>query len=272
MGAAWAWVAAEVVAASGDGEPPVPWHRAQEAAAKAAAFAAQGRLPALAADGAASLPIDATFFDLHLDFDPATRILTGDVALEARVGASARASILLDFDDDMVVDSVRVDGAPATFSHLGDDLTVQLGRTYAAGEPFRVEVSYAGTPGPSSALHFDTRLGQPLIWTLSEPYGARTWWPCQDTPADKADSAHVDLTVPSALTAVGNGWLDGTSTAGGKTTFRWRERRPITPYLISIAAHPYTMLATSYTPLAGGSMPVTRPELRGRVPGTGGRA
>src|SRR6185503_1725736 len=86
---------------------------------------------------------------------------------------------------------------------------------------------------------------------------AHTWWPCQETPADKADSLHADFTVPSNLTAVGNGALEGTIAGPGTTTFQWRERHPITPYLVSIAAFPYVALSTTYTPLAGGSMPVT---------------
>lgn len=244
--------------------PAIPWHRAQEAAAKAAALAARygasGPWPhveVLEAPLAVSLPIDATFYDLRLDLDPVTRVVRGDVAIEARVGSASLAAVLLDFDSTLHVDSLRVDGAPATFTHSTDDLTVQLGRTYVPGEPVRIEVLYAGTPSTSGSLHFDTRNGQPVIWTLSEPYGSRTWWPCQDTPADKADSVHVDLTVPANLLAVSNGTLADTINTGGWTTWQWRERYPITPYLVSVAAHPYTPLATTYVPLAGGAMPVT---------------
>jgi hypothetical protein len=245
-------------------QPAIPWHRAQEAAAKAAALASRWgtsdpwtRADALGAPLTASLPIDATFYDLRLDLDPAARVVRGDVAIEARMGGAALSSVLLDFDATLHVDSLRVDGAPASFTHATDDLTVQLGRAYAPGEPLRIEVFYAGTPSASASLHFDTRSGQPMIWTLSEPYGSRTWWPCQDTPADKADSLHADLRVPANLIAVGNGTLADTVQAGGWTTWQWRERYPITPYLVSVAAHPYTALATTYVPLAGGAMPVT---------------
>ena len=46
------------------------------------------------------------------------------------------------------------------------------------------------------------RLDNPAIWTLSEPYGAKDWWPVKDTPADKADSADFWITVSTSLTAV----------------------------------------------------------------------
>lgn len=233
----------------------VPEHRLQEARAKAAA-AAQ-RAAVVQAQAQVTLPIDVTFYALKLDLDPPTRTLRGDVVIEARMGPAAAASVRLDLDAAMVVDSVRVGGTPAGFQHAAGDLIVNLGSTLAPGQPFAVRVFYRGVPDAASALHFDTRSGQPLVWTLSEPFGARTWWPCQDTPADKADSLDIDLSVPSTLTAVSNGTLAGTTTQGGRKTYRWRERYPITPYLVSIAAHPYTAQSTTYTPLAGGTMPVT---------------
>ena len=41
--------------------------------------------------------------------------------------------------------------------------------------------------------------GRPVAWTLSEPYGARAWWPGKDHPSDKPDSARVTVTVPEGL-------------------------------------------------------------------------
>jgi aminopeptidase N len=233
----------------------VPEHRLQESRAKAALAAKW--YASLESQAQTTLPIDVTFYALKLDLDPPTRTVRGDVRIEARIGPVALSSVVLDLDVPMHVDSVRVGGAAAGFQHTSDDLIVNLGSNHPPGQPVVVQVYYAGVPDAASALHFDTRNGQPLVWTLSEPFGARTWWPCQDTPADKADSLDVDLTVPSTLIAVSEGKLDGTSTVGSKKTYRWRERYPITPYLVSIAAHPYTVQSTTYTPLAGGSMPVT---------------
>jgi aminopeptidase N len=246
-----------------DDNQRIPDYRFQEAHSKALALerhaaALEKHAGALKTLGPVSLPFDVHFYSLQLDLDPAARTIRGAVGIEAQAGSNPLSAVLLDLDPPMIVDSVHVGGLPATFQHVTDDLTVQLGRTFDPGEPFRIDVFYAGVPNGASALHFDTPGGEPLIWNVSEPFGARTWWPCQDTPADKADSVDVDVTVPSALTAISNGTLAGTSDAGGgKTTYHWRERYPIVPYLVSIAAHPYVALHTTYTPLAGGSMPVT---------------
>ena len=244
-----------VTALPGPDAVSIPWHRQAEAAAKAAQAARfQAAKPT---DGAAALPLDATYYHLELVFDTTARSVRGALAMEARIGGAPLAAVHLDFDTVMHVDSLRVDGVLAVFAHSADDLVIQLGRTYASGEALRIEVFYAGTPNSSSALHFDTRNSQPVVWTLSEPFGSRTWWPCQDTPADKADSVDVVLDVPSTLIAISNGTLTGTTTGSGRTRYHWHESYPITPYLVSVAAHPYVQLSATYTPLAGGSMPVS---------------
>ena len=68
---------------------------------------------------------------------------------------------------------------------------------------------YHGSP-PSTgfgSFNFDEHLGIDHIWTLSEPYGARDWWPCKDDPSDKADSLDIVIIVPDNQTAVSNGVL-----------------------------------------------------------------
>ncbi|RPJ44837.1 MAG: T9SS C-terminal target domain-containing protein, partial [Candidatus Latescibacterota bacterium] len=134
-------------------------------------------------------------------------------------------------------------------AHASDYVTVQLGATFDPGDVFEVTVHYHGTPDEGTgAFGFDTNAGSPMIWSLSEPYGARAWWPCKDIVGDKADSVDVRVTVPSTLSVASNGVLvlvDSTSVPG-KKTFWWHEKYPISTYLVSIAAHPYTVFSKWY--------------------------
>ena len=59
-------------------------------------------------------------------------------------------------------------------------------------------------------------------FVVGEPQGAPGWFPANDTPNDKATYT-IRMTVPAGLTAVGNGRLLSQRTAGGKSTFVWRE-------------------------------------------------
>lgn len=201
---------------------------------------------------------DVGFMELDLDFDTIAKSVVGTVSFRVRVVEGPLASIVLDLDAALTATGATVAGLPAVFVHAGDRLTLTLDRAYSTGETIEFAVSYGGVPNVSKgAFGVETVSGQPLIWSLSEPFGARTWWPCKDTPSDKADSVSIKFTVPSALTAVSNGTLEQVVDLGTKRRFEWFERYPITTYLISIAAYPYTEQTLSWQPQTGAPMPVT---------------
>ncbi|MCP9947167.1 M1 family metallopeptidase [Actinomadura madurae] len=76
-----------------------------------------------------------------------------------------------------------------------------------------------------------------------EPNGARTWFPVNDHPSDKATYDYT-LTVPAGLKAVANGRLTGHRSATASFSrraartraevFRWREDSPMASYLTTI--------------------------------------
>ena len=64
---------------------------------------------------------------------------------------------------------------------------------------------------------------------------APDWFPCKDTPADKADSSDVWVTVADNFTAVSNGTLESvTNNGNGTKTFYWKNHYTIDHYLISL--------------------------------------
>lgn len=138
----------------------------------------------------------------------------------------------------MVVDSVLVGGQPAVFSHAGDTLDVVLDRPYLTGEKVRLTVSYGGKPNPAY-VQFQTIDGKPHIYTFSEPWGARAWWPCQDYPDAKPDSVDLRVWAPTGVRIASNGVLKAESDDGTAAFAWWQENYPITPYLVSITAYPY---------------------------------
>ncbi len=94
--------------------------------------------------------------------------------------------------------------------------------------------------------------------TLSEPYGARGWWPCKDTATDKPDSVDMHITVPSGYIAVSNGSLIGiTPVTGSRNTYHWHEQYPISTYLVSIAvANDYVHFSDIYVNVSGDTLPL----------------
>ncbi|MBM3287296.1 MAG: hypothetical protein FJY88_08110 [Candidatus Eisenbacteria bacterium] len=184
---------------------------------------------------------DAIFYDLDLNLNPATSTLTGSVDARVKVVAGPLTTLDLDLDNLMTVSSVTSGGTPATYSHTADLLTVNLDRPYATDELIEVTVSYSGNPEPGGAFGWDAHNGQPMIWTLSEPFGARTWWPCKDWSHDKADSVWIRVVTPTGLITASNGSLVEATDNGAQAITRWREKHPIATYLVSLAIHPFTV-------------------------------
>jgi len=203
---------------------------------------------------------DVTAYDLDLAPDLANKVVAGRVRVRATVTAGPLLSMELDLADTMTVDSVRLlSGAALPFTHGNDLLTVMLDRAWLTGEGVDLTVWYHGTPDRGafgSVFAFTTRNTLPMIWTLSEPYGAREWWPCKDHPEDKADSVSMRVTVPAGMTTVGNGVLVESGGDATHAVTRWVERHPISTYLVSLASHPYTHATDWYVTAAGDSMPL----------------
>ena len=120
------------------------------------------------------------------------------------------------------------------------------------GYEFEIKVNYHGQPSPTGfgSFNFDMHNNIPHIWTLSEPYGARDWWPCKDDPSDKADSLKISVTAHEDQIVVSNGLLiEEMYVNDNQKKYTWFESYPICTYLVSIASYPYTcLLYTSPSP------------------------
>ena len=199
---------------------------------------------------------DVTFYRLQLRIDPARREIEGALVMEAKSETAGLTAVPLDFYANMQVLSVGENAV--SFARSGNVLSLNLAQAYQRGEKFRVSVSYRGNPqdGGFGAFTFNTHNGAPIIASLSEPYYARLWWPCKDTPVDKADSVQIDLTVPDNLTAVSNGTLESVRSLSGWKTFSWKTRYPITTYLVSVAVSNYAEFGETFTFLDGTRMPL----------------
>lgn len=210
----------------------------------------------------ASPNIDVIWYSLDIDlhFTPVPpnldRSIDGVVRVDARVVDQPLDQLVLDFGTQggMSVSSVLEDGVtPIAFLHANNTLTMALSSTVPVGGTVSVVITYSGLPRRTGFGSFvfgqlSPNLGSvQYAWTLSEPYGAREWWPCKDHPSDKADSVRVAITVPDGMMAASQGLLRSVTSNGGRTTFEWASNYPITSYLVSIAAADYVKHTNSYT-------------------------
>jgi aminopeptidase N len=147
--------------------------------------------------------------------------------------------------DQLTVDSVRYHGANTTFTRPGNHiLQINFPSLRLSGSRDSVTIYYGGTPPVSGFGSFtqSSHSGVPILWTLSEPYGSRDWWPCRNGLDDKADSIDAIITTPDAYFASFNGVMQSDVTANGKRTVWWKHRYPIVSYLVALAATNYQIL------------------------------
>ncbi|MDH2428791.1 M1 family metallopeptidase [Sphaerisporangium sp. TRM90804] len=179
---------------------------------------------------------DVGHYALKLAYDPPTKNLSGTASVRATATQG-----LSRFDLDLhgyTVHRVSVDDKPASFTRRGDELVVSPASPIAKGAAFKVAVEYAGRPDPvRESPNLGTYGFIPTAdgaFVTSEPNGSKTWFPCNDHPADKA-TFDFDVTVPAGTTVIANGEMRAApATSGGTTTFAWRESNPMATYLATI--------------------------------------
>jgi aminopeptidase N len=174
---------------------------------------------------------DVSNYSLTLGYDPQTRQLDGS----ATIAATATQN-LSRFDLDLRgfdISAITVNGRAASFSRDGQELIITPQVGLRSGEPFTVMVGYAGTPtvvtDPDQSIEgwVPTDDG---AFVVGEPQGSPGWYPVNDSPRDKA-TFDFRVTVPDGLTVMANGVLLSRTSAGGRSTFVWRENSPMAPYL-----------------------------------------
>jgi aminopeptidase N len=178
---------------------------------------------------------DVKHYDINLRWRPAARSIAATTRVRARA-TQHLSSFSLELED-LNVTKVTVNGAPAQVTRQGFELRITPAAPILAGREFRTRVDYAGKPKP----YRHKQLGR-TGWiatkdgatALSEPFGSETWFPVNNTIRDKATYA-ISVDVPNRLKAASNGKLVKQDQGKRRTTWHWRETRPMAPYLPTVS-------------------------------------
>ncbi|HOY32717.1 MAG TPA: M1 family aminopeptidase [Bacteroidales bacterium] len=183
---------------------------------------------------------DLKYHRMNWFVDPDTNFISGSVT-SYFMAVSAISQMEFELNQVMVIDSVKYHNTHLTFNHPGNTFTINYTTAIAVGAFDSVSVFYHGDPqggGFGSFIH-DFHNGTPIIWTLSEPFGAPDWWPCKNSLSDKIDSIDVYVTTPAPNRVASNGVLVSVTGVGPDKKFHWKHRHPIATYLIAIAVTNY---------------------------------
>lgn len=200
---------------------------------------------------------DVTYYNCHWNVDPAVSFISGSVTMYFNTLTGSFDEVVMNMSNALDVDSIVYHNNTITYTHAANILTANLPASLGAGVFDSIKVYYNGVPASTGFGSFiqDSHNGVPVIWTLSEPYGASDWWPCKNGLTDKADSIDIAVTTPSDYTVASNGLLVAAVPSGPNTTYYWQHRYPVATYLICFAVTNYVRYS-HFVPYAGDTLEV----------------
>ncbi|WKN48034.1 M1 family aminopeptidase [Nocardioides sp. Arc9.136] len=213
---------------------------------------------------------DAQHYDVQLAWTPGATLAASTIRATTTMTATAAVplrSFSMDLEG-LTVESVQVNGAPATFTRDIDAAAIKYKLVVTPSAPveggFTTTVTYSGVP----TRHVDAD-GSFEGWNvtsdgatfLNQPIGAMTGFPHNNTPADKA-TYRFALDIPSTITnaagtgaaaAGSNGELVSRtpSSDGSRTTWVWDQSEPMASELAMITIGKYDVLESDVT-VSGG--------------------
>lgn len=179
--------------------------------------------------------IDVTYCRAHWSFSPDAVYISGSVTTNFKPSSAAISTIDFDLSNHLRVDSVTQRGKRLSFKHKSKKLVITLPANVEKGATDSVSVYYHGKPVPTCFGSVDFDKNKQTAWTISEPYGARDWWPCRQNLLDKIDSMDIYVTCPVKYKVASNGVLTGYTEAGDIHTAHYRLRHPANYYTVGIA-------------------------------------
>lgn len=197
---------------------------------------------------------DIRYHRLEWTVDPAVASIQGKVTTWFEPLMDGFSVVHFDLSSNMVVEEVRYHGNTIPFTLSGsDDLQITIPTGLNAGVLDSISVQYSGTPKNTGFGSFvaSTHDGTPVMWTLSEPYGAKHWWPCKQDLTDKIDSIDVFVTTPESYRVASNGLLLETIPNGNEVVYHWKHTFPIAAYLVAFAVTDYASYS-DFVPLSNG--------------------
>jgi aminopeptidase N len=197
---------------------------------------------------------DAKHYSISLRYSHATKRISAVTTITARA-RHALSSYSFDLQG-LHVRGVRVDGRPAHYRRHAHKLVVTPARPVRGR--FRTTVRYGGRP----VTHIDPD-GSQDGWiptsdgatVLSEPLGAMTWFPDNNTPRDKATYT-IRVDAPASSAVASNGDLVRRVSHHGRRTWTWRQRRPMPTYLAMISIGHYRVYHSTMRTTTGRWLPV----------------
>jgi aminopeptidase N len=187
---------------------------------------------------------DVTFYFLDIEVSSESTFVGGNVTIHATAEAPID-TIAFELIEVMEIQTILVNETEySDYTREMDNVLVPVD-LIDEGSSFTLQVFYEGDPGSGGFFSglskaFSEQYQTSVVWTLSEPFAAKEWFPVKQDLEDKADSCWVFLTTDAGNMAGSQGLLTAVVEVGNdKVRYEWKSRYPIDYYLISFAVADY---------------------------------
>ena len=123
---------------------------------------------------------DVVFHRMHWEVDPAFNYIKGEVLTHFIPTTNNFGKIHFDFADELNVNAITYNDVEVVYRKIAEDvLQIDLPNVLPRGKLDSIMISYEGSPPQNGFGAFTSSVhnGTPVMWTLSQPYGAKFWWP-----------------------------------------------------------------------------------------------
>lgn len=201
-------------------------------------------------------------YDLALEYRVEPNHLSGTAQLSL-VSYEALPQLTLDLSASLRVSKVRAVGSAGTaisvdrFAQSRNKLRVSFTEPVPVDQEFSLAITYSGTPRPIrtrwGTLGWEELTNGSLV--ASQPCGAPSWFPCDDTPDEKA-LYDIRISTDNPFTVIANGQLVNKRRRGSRTNWHYRVLNPMATYLATVQVGEYQRLSLGSVPAAGGAVSV----------------
>ena len=177
-----------------------------------------------------------THYTLDLNYRVEPNLLHGEAILSVHAVENL-TSLTLDLGGAMVARRVTAKHAPRVtkFHQSSGKLRLRFAEEIAADTKFELHIRYGGSPRPIRTTWGEIGWEETESGALvaSQPNGAPSWFPCDDTLSEKA-LYDIIITADSPFTVISNGELVSRKASGSTPQWHYRTRHPMATYLATV--------------------------------------
>lgn len=184
-------------------------------------------------------------YELDLTYRVAPNLLMGTATLHMD-NYRALDALTLDLGGSLRVEKVTAKGTAGThiqvarFRHAGRKLRITFRNQIPVDQEFSLTIRYRGNPRPLRSewgmIGWEELDNGALV--AAQPNGAPSWFPCDDTPDEKA-LFDVHFHTDNGYAAIITGDLISKHVSGSMTTWHYQSREPMATYLAAVHVGEY---------------------------------